>query len=728
MQKGSVFAMKKYKIPCDILSKGVGKGRKKTGKQEVMKRIGVCLLCMSLIGAGTLTGCGKKDSDDSHAANGSETTSGSVAADSSTDSGIGEGNGSTGTKSSINAADMFTDRDLDGSYDKEDAVRITLQGSSASCDADGVRVEEGAVTITEAGTYLVTGTLESGTLIVDAGKSDKVQIVLENAQITSDDSAALYIRQADKVFVTLAEGSQNRLSSTGTFENKEEDDNIDGAVFSKDDLTFNGSGSLVIASSQGHGIVGKDDLVITGGSYEITAEKHGLSANDSIRITNAELDITSGKDGMHTKENEDEEKGFIYLKDGSYTITAAGDGISAGSELLIEDGNYTIATGNKGDTAQGSMKGLKAEKLLTVTGGAFYMNSADDSVHCNGSITVSGGSFELATGDDGFHADEDLTITGGTIQITDSYEGLEGCTVTITGGDISIVADDDGLNAASRKGSDNPFAADENCNILIAGGNLVITAGGDGIDSNGNLQMTGGNVMVNGPSDSANGALDYNGSAVITGGTIVALGASGMAQNFGEDSTQGSMLVSVGSQSAGSEIILSDDTGKELMKVTTVKAYDSVLISMPELTQGKTYQLTAGTYSGEIAMETLIYGSGMGGFGGFGGFGGGKGGDPGRGGFGKDGSENGELPEGMTPPDGKELPEGMTPPDGNELPEGMTPPDGKELPEGMTPPDGKELPEGMTPPEGMIPPGGEELPGTTSPADGTEPSAGSGQV
>lgn len=128
-------------------------------------------------------------------------------------------------------------------------------------------LSKGVVTITETGTYLVTGTLESGTLIVDAGKSDKVQIVLENAQITSDDSSALYIRQADKVFVTLAEASQNRLSSTGTFE-KEEDDSIDGAVFSKDDLTFNGSGSLVIASLQGHGIVGKDDLVITGGSFE----------------------------------------------------------------------------------------------------------------------------------------------------------------------------------------------------------------------------------------------------------------------------------------------------------------------------------------------------------------------------------------------------------------------------------------------------------------------------
>ena len=712
MQKGSVLAMRKYKIPYDILSKDVGKGRKKTEKQKVMKRIGVCLLCMSLIGAGTLTGCGKKNSNDSNAANASTAvndstaTNGSSTTDGSTTGGTAEGS-NTGTKSSINAADMFTDRDLDGSYDKEDAVRITLQENSASCDSDAVSLEEGIVTITEAGTYLVTGTLKNGTLIVDADKSDKVQIVLENAEITAKDFAALYVRKADKVFVTLAKGSQNRLSSTGAFENEEEDDNIDGAVFSKDDLTFNGSGSLVIASSEGHGIVGKDDLVITGGSYEITAAKHGLSANDSIRITGVDLDITSGKDGMHTKENEDEEKGFIYLKDGSYTITAAGDGISAGSELLIEDGSCHVVTGTQSNAAQGSAtqddtstKGLKAEKLLTVTGGEFHIDAADDGVHCNGSIEVTGGSFELATGDDGFHADEDLTITGGTIQITDSYEGLEGCTITITGGEISIVADDDGLNAASRSsfsegtnkngtkgrggfggfGGEDPFAADENCNILIAGGNLVITAGGDGIDSNGNLQMTGGNVIVNGPSDNANGALDYNGSAVITGGSIVALGASGMAQNFGEDSTQGSMLVSVGSQSAGSEITLSDNTGKELMKVTTVKAYDSVLISMPELTQGKTYQLTAGTYSGEIAMEELIYGSGMGGFGGFSGFGGGKGGGFGRGGFGNDGSESGDFPEGMTPPDG------------------------------------------------MTPPSGEELPGTTSPADGTEPSTGSGQV
>lgn len=553
----------------------------------------------------------------------------------------------------VSASGLFTDRDLDAGYDESKSAVIQLNGTSAACSSDAVKISGGNVTITDEGTYILSGTLDDGMIIVDAGKSDKTQLVLDGVTIHSQTCAPIYIRQADKVFLTLAPGSTNTLSNGGTFTAIDEN-NIDAVIFSKDDLTLNGSGILIVTSPAGHGIVSKDSLKITGGIYDINCASHGLAGKDDVCIVNADFTIVSGKDGIHS-ENDDDTLGFIWLQSGTFDISAEGDGISAASYLQIEDGSFQITAGGgsvnatapsseswgsfmgggrHGDGMMGggmmggapgqpseaedtadstSMKGIKAGAALTINGGVFTIDTADDAVHSNDCVTVSGGTFEIASGDDGFHADVTLTVTGGTIRITGCYEGLEGQYVDISGGDITLTASDDGLNAAGGTdssgtgGRDGMFGgpgmgASSNGSITISGGTLAITAYGDGIDANGSLKITGGYIVVTGPTQGDTSTLDYDTSAVISGGTFIGTGASGMAQTF-SSSEQGVIAVSTGEQSAGTQITLTDSAGNTLISSTPALSFAVVILSSPDLVQGETYVLTVGTLSGEFTAS-----------------------------------------------------------------------------------------------------------------------------
>lgn len=652
-----------------------------------------CLMAVSLSGCGSENGM----SDVLETIAGEET--GSSAEDSSlTDSAVTEGEQASVTaKDIIIVSEMFTDRDLEGEYDAAEAEKISLS--------------EGDVTITEEGVYLLSGTLTDGMVIVDADESAKVQLVLDGVEIYNSTNAAVYVKQADKVFITLAEGSENSLASGGY--TSIDDNNIDAVIFAKCDVTVNGTGSLTVSAEEGHGMVSKDDLKITGGDITVTAQNQGLSGKDSVRVTGACLNITSGKDGIHAEHDENSEKGFVYIADGTLQITAAGDGISASSVIQIDGGkaeitagggstNKTTAADENGDTV--STKGIKASGELAVNGGTIAIDSQDDAVHSNNNVIINGGELSLATGDDGIHADETALITGGSIRISDSYEGIEGNNVEISGGNITLYATDDGLNAAGgndqsgfggmfgrgeRFGNTGTDTAEGNAaesdvpSIVISGGVIYVRAEGDGLDSNGTLIVTGGEVYVSGPSDGGNGAIDYESSGQITGGTAVAVGNSAMAMNFGDTSTQGSIMITTSMHEAGTVVTLKDSGGKELVSYVTECEFNSIVISCPELVLGGTYTITAGEESTEVTLsDCLIYGSGfgMGGFGGHGGFGGG-GQAPGGGerpdGAGMElpdrGMNNGEMPEGM------ELPGGGTP-DGN-MPEGMELPDG-ERPDG----------------------------------------------
>ena len=541
--------------------------------------------------------------------------------------------------------DMFTDRDLSGDYTEAESVGIALTGSSAQCDSEGVQISGSTITITEEGTYILSGTLQEGMVIVEAGDKDKVQLVLDGVVISNSTNAAIYVKAADKVFVTLAAGTTNMLSNGGSYA-AIDDSSIDSVIFSKSDLVINGTGSLEVTAAAGHGIVSKDDLKVTGGNLTVTAASHGLSGKDSVRIAGGTIAVISGKDGIHS-EHDNTEKGYVYIADGTLTIVCAGDGISASSALQIDGGSYAITAGggssNKtvardSDGSMVSTKGIKASGDMVINDGVFVIDSQDDALHSNSNLTINGGEYQIATGDDGIHADETTAVAGGVIDISTSYEGIEGNEVFISGGYIKLYATDDGINAAGGKdqsgfggmfgGRGNEgFGSASDSEIQISGGTIYVNADGDGLDSNGNLTIAGGEVYVSGPVSSADGALDYESIGQITGGIVVAVGSTGMAMNFGSTSTQGSILLNVTSQAAGTEIVLKDSAGKELLSYTAEKSFSSVVVSCPELVQGGTYTISVGGREQTVTLDSLIYGngSGMGGFGGPGG--GGQGGD-----------------------------------------------------------------------------------------------------
>lgn len=524
-------------------------------------------------------------------------------------------------------ADLFTLRDLDGSWDEDAAVRIRLEGDSASCDSSAVQISGATVTIAAEGVYVLTGTLSDGEIIVNCSKEEKVQLVLNGAEIHSADFAAIYVAQADKVFLTLAGGTVNTLTNGGSFTASDES-NVDAVIFAKDDLTINGSGALLITSPGGHGVVGKDEVTICGGSFEITSAKTAISGKDNLSVSSGVFKLIAGTDAMKS-ENDDTTLGNVYLAGGSYNLSADGDGVSASGTLTVAGGSYTVLTGSGGNDTDKSQKGMKAGSALTILDGTIWVSSTDDSIHSNGSITVLAGTLNLSSGDDGVHADDTVTVAGGSVTVRESYEGIEGLKICLRGGELEITASDDGLNAGGGGDSSgyggrggDMFSGNSDALLEISGGTVTVNAGGDGLDTNGSLNLSGGTVTVYGPTNDGNGSLDYGTDAAVTGGSLIALGSSGMAVNF-RSATQGAILLNVGSQSAGTTVTLTDADGNVLLSCTAEKAFAAVNLTCPELAQGGTYTVTAGAFSQTLTLDSLITGSGgTGGPGGPGGFGG----------------------------------------------------------------------------------------------------------
>jgi hypothetical protein len=563
--------------------------------------------------------------------------------------------GTTVAQTTASYDEMFAAEDLEVGYDTATAISISFDGSGIQCDSSAVTIKDTTATITEGGTYLLSGTLDLGQVVVNA-KGEKVQLVLNGVSITNDTSAAIYVKKAEKVIITLAADSENTLQTTGEFE-ADDTTNVDGVIFAKSDLTMNGvdSGSLTIVSAQGHGVVSKDNLILAGGNYSIEAAEKGLSGKDSIRIASGTFDLDCGDDGIHADNDEDTALGFLYLAGGTVTVDAEDDGVSATGDLTIVGGDLTI-------------------------------NAADD----------------------GVHSDQALSISDGTINIGSSYEGLEGLTVDVSGGEITLVASDDGINAAGDSGTPD---------LTISGGSIQVNAQGDGVDSNGTLNITGGTIRIDGPTGSGDSPIDYETSGVITGGNLIAIGSAGMVETLSESSTQPIITKQVNNQEAGTAITLTDSEGNELLTWEAAKTYQCVILSCADLTVGEEYTLTAGTYEETFTLDSIVYGDsgmfGMGGMGGMGGKGGMMGGGQGQnqGGDSFDPTDGDfTMPDGTDLPDDFELPEGETP----TLPDGETPtmPDGTQPADGdFTTPDGnQQMPggQGGETPQGGFQGGGQQ--------------------
>ena len=422
-----------------------------------------------------------------------------------------------------------------------------------------------------------------------------------------------------------AEGTENMLENGGSFD---EAGDVDAVIFSRDDLIFNGSGCLTVSSPAGHGIVGKDDVKIASGTYRITAACRGIDANDSLRIADGDIAIVSGKDALRAKHDE-EDKGWVTVWSGTFRLTVGGGAANAPAHQE-EWGSRTQR--NTTAVSEESRKAIKSSGNLLIMGGDWNIDASDDAFHANGDLWIGDGTFVIATGDDALHADNALLISGGYMDIRQSYEGIEATSIAISGGVVSVTASDDGLNAAGGKdqsgfGWNDMFASDGISSIVISGGDVHVNARGDGIDSNGDLTVTGGRLVVSGPTNSGNGALDYNGTATITGGTVIAAGAVGMAQSFGGNSTQPSFLVNLNGN-AGSEIRVTDADGQVILSATVEKVYQCVAVSCPELEIGKSYTVSSDVTSVTVNVSSVSSGAG----GGFGGSGGGPGGGGGSGG------------------------------------------------------------------------------------------------
>ncbi|MEE0155187.1 MAG: carbohydrate-binding domain-containing protein [Agathobaculum butyriciproducens] len=423
-------------------------------------------------------------------------------------------------------------------YTTATATLVTLTDSFATAKGKytGYEIDGTDVSITAAGTYVFSGDCDNGSITVKKGVTG-VTIVLNGLTLTNDGSAAITLNKTAEASLIAAAGTTNTVADT----EGSNDENAAVKVKSGASLSISGTGALTVDGNAKNGIKGAADAVITVAEVKlnINAANDGLSCDDELNITGGTLSITAGGDAVKaspdtgdTGNPDTTSLGNVTISGGTLTLNAAEDGIQADGDLTISGGTFHVKT-NGGHTTtltddSASCKGFKAGKTLTVTGGTLTVDSADDALHANTDVTISGGTLTLATGDDGVHADNDLVIgtkgssstTTPKINITTSYEGLEGTTVNVYSGDIDVVASDDGVNAAnSTLGERSDKYA-----INIAGGDLYIDAGSDGLDSNNDINMTGGKVEVYGADAVMDAAIDYDGTFTLSGGTLFGAG------------------------------------------------------------------------------------------------------------------------------------------------------------------------------------------------------------
>lgn len=651
--------------------------------------------------AGLVSGCSKADSGDSS----TRTAAGSSAGD-STDPVQAEQPGALQATSLLPLT--LDPEDLDDSWE-DSAVQVTLSGDTVQASGEGVTIEGNTVTITQAGTYVVSGTLD-GVLRVDAPK-DTVHLVLNGVTLSNDATAPVQVMDAKKVVLTLAEGSSNQITDGKTYTSFTDEENTEpnAALFAKSDLTINGKGSLQVTGQYANGIQSKDTLCIVSGSIRVMAANHGLKGKDAVLIAGGTLTVDARGDGIRASNDTDSRKGNVVISDGQITVDAGQDGIQAETCLAVTGGDLTITAGGGSANAEPhqesmpgfgqqtqtdtgtetvSTKGMKAGTELYIAGGTISIDAQDDGLHSNGSMTLAGGEITIRTGGDGVHADSSLTVQNGDIRIEESYEGLEAVELYIQGGTVHITASDDGLNAAGSLSADTSAQGETTGYVQTAFGGF----GGMGmVDQDAKLEISGGTVLVCGPTDSANGALDSETGIVVNGGFLLAVGSSGMAEIPEDTSGQYAAAIGTGTRQAGTLLTITDSDGQVLCAFAPEKQYQHVVFSAPALQEGETYTVTLGgscsgtetdgLYTGgdctggtELTSFTVsdritTAGSNAGGM------------NPRGGGF-----PGGQ--DGMMPPDRQE--QGTRPSfDGQEPPEDMTPPDGFDpTQEGKTPPGG----------------------------------------
>ena len=580
-------------------------------KYSFHRRLTLRLLCIALCACMALNGCSSTSLPDDTLSSEQEEMDDSVSF-------------------SEDSAYTYSDYELDDSFDRQSAASITLSGSTAQSNGSGVSINNATVTISKEGCYLISGELEDGQIIVDAGDSDKVQLVLDNASIHCSTGSAILVRNADKVKVTLAADSENELSD-GT-EYQTDDDNPDAALFSKDDLVINGSGSLTVQGNYKHGIAGNDDLVITGGRLTVNSLSHALRGKDSVAILDGTFVLTSQKDGIQASNTEDSTKGWVQIDGGNFTIQSSGDGIQAETNLSIYDGSFTITSGggavngadhtenrgggfgrpggNRPDSANGQtspempsqpaeggqtpseMPSQPAEGEQSSSGNEsdyselifdpddFDDTSTDDSdttvstkgIKAGNALLIQQGTFVIDSADDAIHSNYSVTIDGGSFQLSSGDDGIHAeAYLNINGGTTTIAESYEGLEAAQ---------------IHISGGTTQVSSSDDGLNAAGgsSFELVDGLLVLKDTSSSdteqtfgGRGGMfevEDNCDITISGGnlTVTTSNGDGIDSNGSLNVSGGTVLV-FGSSSGGEGAL--DYTGSSSISGGTLVALGS---------------------------------------------------------------------------------------------------------------------------------------------------------
>lgn len=577
--------------------------------------------------------------------------------------------------------------DIEVNYSEKE--QLSISKTEVNKYSNAIELTDESVTISSSGEYVITGKITDGQIIIDVPDDDTkvVTLILNGVDITCSTSSPIYVKNADKVVLSLVEGTVNNFKDGSSYiyedvENKEPN----ACIFSKDDLAISGNGTLNVYGNFNNGIVSKDDLTITGGNINVTATNNGIKGKDSIAIKNGNITVNAGADGFKSDNADEEGKGFILIDGGNFEVTSGEDAFQAETCMEINSGIFKVTTGegasttswdngndwgrlgfgmmgNQTQTDTASIKAFKAGCDITINNGVLEIDSEDDAIHANVSVQINGGNIDIASGDDGVHADDTLVINGGDINITKCYEGIEATNITMNDGDVHVISADDGFNAAGGNDESSMggrpgmnFFSEGTGSLVINGGYVYINASGDGLDANGTFDMTDGYVIVDGPSNSGNGAFDYDKSCNFTGGFILAVGASGMAQ-MPSEATINCVMIGIGSTiSKGTLVNICDTEGNTIITFEGAKSYDNIVLCTSDLKMGETYFVNVGgnvtgtsvdgiytgIYSG--GTETLSFtisetlstaGNATGGMGGHGGPGGMfPGGNMGGGGFG----------------------------------------------------------------------------------------------
>ena len=504
---------------------------------------------------------------------------------------------------------LFSEKDLILAT-MEEATPIVLNGES--------------VTISEEGVYVLSGEIANGGIRISLQEEGIVRLLLNGVSVRNASGAALYTENCKKVILTLAQGTVNTFSQTGA---DAQDEAVNAAIYSRDDLTVNGTGALVVEGGYQDGVNSRDTLKIVSGQVSVTARDDGLVGKDAVIVGGGTLSVTSASgDGVKATNTEEAGRGYVTLAGGDISIKTGG-----GRAAVVKSNQNAGRGGGPGFTAKDTtssessgMKGVKAATLITLSGANITVDSEDDAIHSNGDIEMTAGTLTLSTGDDGMHADAALRISGGEISITEAYEGVEATDITLSGGRVAITAADDGINGAGgdsgvqtdvgwggewgRHGRD--MFSSSTGTLTVSGGCITVTADGDGIDVNGDITMSGGEVYVRGPESSGNGALDYDGGFTMRGGTLLAVGASGMAQGVSQPAVAGALL----SCDASGAVEVLDTSGNTLLSFDAMGPYQSVVVYSDLLENGQSYTIRTGGSEQTAVMSTEVsFGGGFGG-------------------------------------------------------------------------------------------------------------------